>query len=129
MAANRSDFSKQYVNKGSAGTFTFLLVPLPSATSRILSVLIMLAHDRRRIVHFNVTDLPTAEWTAQQIVEAIDAGASPCYRIRDRDGVYRLAFRGRAEVDALHACDDVHLRTEPSNSCHASNRTPSSTCL
>jgi len=58
----------------------------------------MLAHDRRRIVHFNVTDHPTAEWTAQQMVEAIGDGKSPRYLIRDRDGVYGLAFRDRVKA-------------------------------
>jgi hypothetical protein len=71
---------------------------VPTATFRVLFVLIMLAHDRRRIVHFNVTDHPTAEWTAQQMVEAIGDGKSPRYLIRDRDGVYGLAFRDRVKA-------------------------------
>jgi hypothetical protein len=37
---------------------------------RVLYVFIVLAHDRRRILHFNVTDHPTAVWAAQQIIEA-----------------------------------------------------------
>ena len=60
---------------------------VPTATFQVLFVLIVLAHDRRRIVHFNVTEHPTAEWTAQQMVEAIGDGKSPRYLIRDRDGV------------------------------------------
>ena len=40
---------------------------LPTATFRVLFVFIVLRHDRRRIVHFNVTEHPSAEWTAQQI--------------------------------------------------------------
>ena len=43
---------------------------VPTVQCRVLFVFIMLAHDRRRIVHFNVTEHPTAQWTAQQIVEA-----------------------------------------------------------
>src|SRR5262245_66337623 len=43
---------------------------VPTATFRLLYVLIVLAHDRRRIVHFNVTGNPTAAWTAQQMIEA-----------------------------------------------------------
>jgi putative transposase len=69
---------------------------VPTGTFRILFVLIVLAHDRRRIVHFNVTEHPTAEWTARQMVEAVGDGESPRYLIRDRDGVYGLAFRARA---------------------------------
>ena len=71
---------------------------VPTATFRVLFVLIVLAHDRRRIVHFNVTDHPTAEWTAQQMVDAIGDGKSPRYLIRDRDGVYGLAFRDRLKA-------------------------------
>ncbi|MBM3790517.1 MAG: transposase family protein [Acidobacteria bacterium] len=71
---------------------------VPTATFRVLFVLIVLAHDRRRIVHFNVTDHPTAEWTAQQMINAVGDGKSPRYPIRDRDGVYGLAFRDRVKA-------------------------------
>jgi hypothetical protein len=43
---------------------------VPTATFRILFAFVVLRHDRRQVVHFNVTAHPTAEWTAQQIVEA-----------------------------------------------------------
>jgi putative transposase len=43
---------------------------VPTAGLRVLFVLIVLAHHRRRVVHFNVTEHPTAHWTAQQIVDA-----------------------------------------------------------
>jgi len=71
---------------------------VPTATFRVLFVLIVLAHDRRRIVHFNVTDHPTAEWTGQQMVEAFCDGKLPRYLMRDRDGVYGLAFRDRVKA-------------------------------
>jgi transposase InsO family protein len=54
----------------------------------VLFVFIVLAHDRRRIVHFNVTEHPTAQWTAQQIVEAFPFDTAPSYLIRDGDGIY-----------------------------------------
>ena len=60
---------------------------VPTATFRVLFVLIVLAHDRRRIVHFNVTEHPTAEWTARQLVQAFYDRKSPRYLIRDRDGI------------------------------------------
>jgi hypothetical protein len=59
----------------------FFLVP--TATFRVLFVFIMLAHERRRIVHFNVTEHPTAQWTAQQIVEAFPWDTAPRYLLRD----------------------------------------------
>ena len=43
---------------------------VPTVTFRVLFVLVILAHERRRIVHVNVTEHPTAQWTAQQVVEA-----------------------------------------------------------
>jgi putative transposase len=68
---------------------------VPTVTFRVLFVLIVLAHDRRKILHFNVTEHPTAEWTTQQMIEAVGDGKSPRYLIRDPDGVYGLAFRDR----------------------------------
>jgi hypothetical protein len=55
---------------------------VPTATFRVLFVLIILAHDRRKIVHFNVTEHPTAEWTGQQIVEAFCEDKVPRFLIR-----------------------------------------------
>jgi putative transposase len=60
---------------------------VPSATFRVLFVLVVLAHDRRRVLHFNVTEHPTSAWTAQQIVEAFPEDRAPRYIIRDRNPV------------------------------------------
>lgn len=68
---------------------------VPTMRFKILYVLIVLAHDRRRIVHFNVTANPTAQWTAQQMVEAFPFDTAPRYLIRDRDGIYGETFRRR----------------------------------
>jgi transposase InsO family protein len=65
---------------------------VPTATFRILFVLVILSHDRRRIVHLNVTDHPTAAWTRQQIREAFPDQTAPPYLIRDRDGSYGPDF-------------------------------------
>jgi putative transposase len=50
---------------------------VPTVTFRVLYVLVVLAHDRRRVVHFNVTEHPTAAWTAQQIIEAVPEETAP----------------------------------------------------
>ena len=72
----------------------FFLVP--TATFRLLYVFVVLLHHRRRVVHFNVTETPTAAWTAQQIVEAFPRDDSaPRYLLRDRDGTYGEEFRQR----------------------------------
>ena len=60
---------------------------------------IVLAHDRRRVVHFNVTAHPTAEWTAQQMLEAFPFDTAPKYLLRDRDRIYGTEFRNH--VDAM----------------------------
>ena len=67
---------------------------VPTATFRLLFCFVILSHDRRRIVHFNVTDHPTAVWAAEQIREAFPGdGAEPRYLLRDRGGAYGDAFR------------------------------------
>ncbi len=58
---------------------------------------IALRHHRRRVVHFNVTANPTAQWTAQQITEAFPFDETPRYMIRDRDGIYGDFFRQRVK--------------------------------
>lgn len=68
---------------------------VPTATFRVLYVFVVLAHDRRRVLHFNVAEHPTAAWTAQQIVEAFPEDSAPKYLMRDRDGIYGATFRGR----------------------------------
>src|SRR5262245_12969890 len=68
---------------------------VPTATFRVLYVLVVLAHDRRRVVHFNVTEHPTAVWTAQQIIEAFPEDTAPRFLLRDRDQIYGEEFRRR----------------------------------
>ena len=57
----------------------------------------MLAHHRRRVVHLNVTEHPTAAWTTQQLVDAFPEDGAPPYLLRDRDSIYGLAFRQRVK--------------------------------
>ena len=61
---------------------------VPTARCRLLFVLVLLAHDRRRIVHVAVTAQPTAAWTAQQLREAFPWNKAPRYLIRDRDHAF-----------------------------------------
>ena len=63
----------------------------------VLFVLVVLAHHRRRVVHFNVTEHPTAHWTAQQVVEAFPDDSAPSYLLRDGDRVYGQHFRHRVK--------------------------------
>jgi transposase InsO family protein len=65
--------------------------------NRVLFVLVVLVHHRRRVIHFNVTEHPTAHWTAQQIVDAFPDDSAPSYLLRDRDQVYGQQFRHRVK--------------------------------
>jgi len=68
---------------------------VPTVTGRILFVFVVLLHHRRRIVHFNITEYPTAAWTAQQVVGAFPEDTAPRWLLRDRNAIYREAFRQR----------------------------------
>jgi hypothetical protein len=70
---------------------------VPTSQLRVLFVFVVLAHERRRVLHFNVTHHPTAEWTAQQIIEAFPDDKAPRYLLRDRDSVYGRHFRNRVQ--------------------------------
>ena len=70
-------------------------VTVPTLTGRVLFVLVLLTHHRRRIVHLAVTEHPTAVWTAQQIIDAFPDDPAPRWRLRDRDAIYGHVFRRR----------------------------------
>src|ERR1017187_6344019 len=66
---------------------------VPTIRFQLLYVFLVLAHERRRVVHFNVTAHPTAEWTAQQVREAFPFELIPRYLLRDRDKIFGADFR------------------------------------
>jgi putative transposase len=68
---------------------------IPTINFRNLYCFVILLHDRRKVAHFNVTGHPTAEWTAQQIIDAFPDEEAPKYLICDRDGIYDEYFRKR----------------------------------
>jgi transposase InsO family protein len=76
---------------------------VPTATFRVLFVLMVLSHARRRLVHFNVTEHPTAEWTARQLLEVCGLEEAPRYVIRDRDQVYGERFSRQAKTLDIRA--------------------------
>ena len=79
-------------------------------TFRVLFVFVVLSHDRRRIVHLNVTAHPTAAWTARQLREAWPWDTAPRFVIRDRDAIYGLDVRrtvqrmGIEDLLTAHRC-------------------------
>jgi transposase InsO family protein len=75
---------------------------VPTVTFKVLFVFVVLAHERRRVLHINVTDTPTAQWTAQQLVEAFPWETAPRYVLRDRDAIYGAVFSSRAQTMGIH---------------------------
>ena len=73
---------------------------VPTVTMKVLFGFIVLEHRRREVLHFNVTEHPTAAWTSQQIVEAFADRETPRYLVRDRDAVYGNEVRLR--MASLH---------------------------
>ena len=75
---------------------------VPTVLFKVLFVFVVLAHNRRRVVHINVTDAPTARWTAQQLVEAFPWDTAPRYLLRDRDAVYGAVFSSQVQSMGIH---------------------------
>ena len=77
---------------------------VPTISMKVLFVFFVLEHRRREVLHFGVTEHPTAAWTSQQIVEAFADREATRYLIRDRDCIYghdvclRIASLGMEEV-------------------------------
>jgi putative transposase len=75
---------------------------VPTIRFHVLYVFLVLAHDRRRILHFNVTAHPTAEWTGQQLREAFPFDQLPRYLLRDRDAIFGDDFREQVRDIGIH---------------------------
>ena len=84
---------------------------VPTLTGRVLFVLVILSHDRRRILQANITGHPTAEWTAQQVVDAFPGDTAPRWIHRDRDCIYGAAFARR--VAGMGIAEVVSAPTSP----------------
>ena len=80
---------------GAIAAMDFFVVP--TATCRLLYVLVVITHERRKVIHFNITEAPTAEWTAQQVVNAFPYDTAPKYLLRDRDSIYGSTFVHRVD--------------------------------
>jgi len=83
------------------------LFVVPTVTFRLLFVLVILGHDRRRIVHVAVTDHPTADWTAQQLRNAFPEDRAARYLLHDRDTAFA------AVVPTLTGMHVQPVRTAP----------------
>jgi len=75
---------------------------VPTIRFQVLYVFLVWAHDRRRILHCNVTAHPTAEWTGQQLREAFPFDQLPRYLLRDRDAIFSDKFREQVRDMGIH---------------------------
>lgn len=71
---------------------------VPTATFRVLYVLLIMSHDRRKIIHFNVTDSPTSAWAARQLLDAFPFDTAPRFLVRDNDSIFRSEFSERTKA-------------------------------
>ncbi|MFX0202046.1 MAG: hypothetical protein ACFFCW_38530 [Candidatus Hodarchaeota archaeon] len=85
----------------------------------MLYVFLILLNDRREIVHFNVTNSPSAFWTGQQIVEAFPWETIPRYLVRDRDKKYGEEFILRVESMGIKGQIDRGAEKHPSPNLHS----------
>ena len=90
---NWRTFLKNHVGQIAAVDF----FTVPTITFQVLYVFLIMRHDRRRVVHFNISTGPTAQWAAQQIVQAFPFEEHPRFLLRDRDGIYGQYFRDRVK--------------------------------
>ena len=71
---------------------------VPTLTFDLLFVFLVLGHGRRRLLWFDVTRHPTAEWLARQITEAFPWASAPAYLVRDNDQAYGHVFMSRVRA-------------------------------
>ena len=81
---------------------------VPTISFRILYVFLVLSHERRRVVHFNVTPHPTAEWTSQQLLHAFPYDSAPQYIIRDRDCIFGEVVQRQLEELGIQQVPTAH---------------------
>ena len=72
-----------------------------TARFQLLYALVVLGHERRKVIHFDVTQNPTQVWLARQITEAFPWDTAPRFLLRDRDASYGQTFRDRVQAMAI----------------------------
>src|SRR5215470_2591536 len=89
---------KTFLRNHADGIAAMDLFVVPTISFRLLYGLLILRHDRRRILWMAVTAHPTAEWIAHQLVEACGWEQAPGYIVRDRDRAYGEVFIRRVRA-------------------------------
>jgi transposase InsO family protein len=91
----RSQTWKTFLRNHAAGIAAMDFLVVPTVGFKLLFVLVILRHQRRRLISLTVTSNPTAEWIAHQITDAFPWNEAPGYLIRNRDGSYGHAVTRR----------------------------------
>src|SRR5271163_1024032 len=89
---------RSFLRNHAEGIAAIDMFVVASASFRLLYVMIILAHDRRKFVHTAATEHPTAAWLSRQVTEAFPWDTAPRYLLRDRDASYGSDFRSRVEA-------------------------------
>ena len=79
---------KTFLHNHAKGIWAMDFATVSTLTFKILHVLIIVAHDRRKIIHFAVTENPTSQWMIQQIRNTTPFGAQPTYLLHDNSPVF-----------------------------------------
>ena len=120
MAKHRSGSGqtwKTFLRNQVAGISAMDFLVVPTINFRLLFVLVILRHERRRLISLSVTNHPTAEWIARQITEAFPWDSAPTHLIRDRDASYGHAVTKR--LAAMGIRDHPIAPRSPWQSGHA----------
>src|SRR6202051_1733124 len=102
---------RSFLRNQAAGIAAIDMFVVASASFRLLYVMIILVHDRRKIVRFDVSRYPTAGWLARQVTDAFPWDTAPRYLLRDRDASYSQDFR--KQVDAMGIAGVVSAARSP----------------
>jgi transposase InsO family protein len=92
---------RTFLQNHANGIASMDLFVVPTLSFRPLYGILVLRHQRRRLLWLGVTANPTAEWIAQQVTEACGWEAVPAYMVRDRDGAYGAAYTHRVRAMAI----------------------------
>ncbi len=92
---------RTFLRNHAAGNASIDFSVVPTAAFKLLFGLVILRHDRRRLVYVAVTANPTSDWMARQVSEAFPRDMAPTYLIRDRDGAYGQVFRRRVRARGI----------------------------
>jgi transposase InsO family protein len=113
----RSQTWKTFLRNHTASIAAMDFLIVPTVGFKLLFVLVILRHERRRLISLSVTAHPTADWIARQITDAFPWDEAPEYMIRDRDGCYGQAVTKR--LAAMGIRDHPTARRSPWQNGHA----------